>query len=257
MSLYRHTTGQGPALVLLHGWGLHSDVWDDVAAALAPDYRITVIDLPGHGRSRAAGGEFTLGSVAGQLARAHRAPAVWVGWSLGGMIALEVALQHPEQVRALALVASSPQFVQGVGWTHAMAPGLLAEFAAGLECDYRATLERFLAIQAMGSREARLEIRQLRERLLRHGEPDQAALRSGLHILQTANLRHRLDDIDCPVRFIMGGHDTLSPAKGALQLQKMHPHVETTIIPGAGHSPFISHPEEFVQSLTEFLQRHV
>lgn len=257
MSLYCHTVGEGPDVVLLHGWGLHSDVWDEVAAALAQDYRVTLIDLPGHGRSRASGGEFTLESVARHLARTQRAPAVWVGWSLGGMIALEVALQHPEQVRALALVASSPQFVQGIGWPYAMAPEILAEFAAGLEQDYRATLERFLAIQAMGSREAHSEIRRLRERLLRHGEPDQAALRSGLRILQTANLRHRLDDIPCPIRFIMGSHDTLCPAKAALQLQKVHPHVETTIIRGAGHSPFISHPDDFVQTLTEFLQSHV
>ena len=51
MSLYSQTTGNGPDVVLLHGWGMNSDIWEDVIEELAGSYRITVVDLPGHGRS--------------------------------------------------------------------------------------------------------------------------------------------------------------------------------------------------------------
>ena len=53
--LYSHTLGSGPDVVLLHGWGMHSGVWEDVVEALLDHHRVTVLDLPGHGYSRAFG----------------------------------------------------------------------------------------------------------------------------------------------------------------------------------------------------------
>ncbi|KAB2856246.1 MAG: alpha/beta fold hydrolase, partial [Anaerolineae bacterium] len=54
-ALYRHTVGSGPDVVLLHGWGMHSGVWEDVVEALLDHHRVAVFDLPGHGYSRASG----------------------------------------------------------------------------------------------------------------------------------------------------------------------------------------------------------
>ncbi|MGB5339321.1 MAG: alpha/beta fold hydrolase, partial [Gammaproteobacteria bacterium] len=51
MNLYTHTSGAGPDLLLVHGWGLHSGIWDGLAPLLEPHYRVTRMDLPGHGRS--------------------------------------------------------------------------------------------------------------------------------------------------------------------------------------------------------------
>ena len=51
MKLYTETLGAGPDLVLLHGWGLHAGVWESTAAELAKSWRVTLVDLPGHGRS--------------------------------------------------------------------------------------------------------------------------------------------------------------------------------------------------------------
>lgn len=256
MSLYHHTQGEGPAVVLLHGWGMHGGVWDDIVAALCPRFRVTVIDLPGHGRSALPAEGFTLDGVSELLAHAVPQPAVWVGWSLGGMLATRIASRHPAKVRALSLVASSPRFVQGEDWPHAMPSPILAQFAAELAKDYRATIERFVALQAMGSRSAPLEIRTLRARLFRHGEPDPAALRGGLAILQTADLRAELKHLVCPVQAILGRLDTLTPARLNTQLSQLKPGIETHIMPGAAHCPFLSHTREFLELLEGFLDRH-
>ena len=61
--LYSHTLGSGPDVVLLHGWGMHSGVWEDVVEALLDHHRVTVLDLPGHGYSRASGSGHTLGEL--------------------------------------------------------------------------------------------------------------------------------------------------------------------------------------------------
>ena len=257
MSLYIHTQGSGPHLVLLHGWGLHSDVWEEIAATLRHEYTVTLVDLPGHGRSSLTNTVFEIEQIAQQLAEAIPRPATWLGWSLGGVIALQIAHQYPQQVNALVMVASSPQFVQSEDWPHAVDPMIFDKFAADLEKDYQATLSRFVAIQALGSSESKLEVRKLRERLLRHGEPNIDALRGGLKILQQSRLRHELAELSCPVKVILGRRDTLASARAGKQLSQQHPHLDTTIIQGAAHTPFVSHPDEFIDILTGFLKHHV
>ncbi|MEW5755020.1 MAG: pimeloyl-ACP methyl ester esterase BioH [Pseudomonadota bacterium] len=256
MSLYHHTQGEGPAVVLLHGWGMHGGVWDDVVQALCTRFRVTVLDLPGHGRSTLPPEGFTLEAAAEAIAAAVPQPAVWVGWSLGGMLATRIASRHPAKVRALSLVASSPRFVQAEDWPHALPPEILAQFAGELANDYRATVDRFVALQAMGSRSANMEIRTLRTRLFRHGEPAPEALRGGLSILQTADLRAELKHLSCPVQAILGRLDTLTPARLGAALSQLKPGIETHIMPGAAHCPFLSHTREFLELLEGFLDRH-
>ena len=98
--LYTNTVGEGPDIVLLHGWGMHSGVWEDVVELLMDSFRVTVMDLPGHGYSR----EMIPGHDLQNLCHAvsERAPsqAFWVGWSLGGLVAQQAALETPERVRS-------------------------------------------------------------------------------------------------------------------------------------------------------------
>jgi pimeloyl-[acyl-carrier protein] methyl ester esterase len=233
---------------------MHSDVWDEVADKLAAQWRVHLIDLPGHGRSDMVLDHFELKKLAKLLARSQPRPAVWLGWSLGGLVATQVALHFPELVRALVLVASTPQFVRSDDWPHAMAPEVLAQFAQELEQDYRATVKKFLTLQAMGSERAREEVRDLRARLFRHGEPDLEALRGGLQLLQQENLRPQLSQLRCPVCYLMGSHDTLAPARMLDTLTQQHPQIQHHVIQGAGHSPFISHPDQFIEVLQAFLE---
>ena len=92
--LYTEIRGTGPALVLLHGWGLNVRVWDGLAAALCDRFRIISIDLPGHGRSAWLPERSSLEQQAAQVAETVAAIAAeysLLGWSLGGQIALQLA----------------------------------------------------------------------------------------------------------------------------------------------------------------------
>ncbi|MEO6699052.1 MAG: alpha/beta fold hydrolase, partial [Paraperlucidibaca sp.] len=109
-----------PDLVLLHGWGLHCIVWDPLVPFLLARYRVTVIDLPGMGRSPLPNAELTQASIVAQLAAIAPHNALWLGWSLGGELALAFAAEHPERVTGLMLIASNPCFVQKPDWPRAM-----------------------------------------------------------------------------------------------------------------------------------------
>lgn len=249
MTLFAHTQGNGPDIVLLHGWGLHGGIWADVATELARHNRVTCIDLPGHGRSAALPLAADLATVAAQLAAAAQVPALWVGWSLGGLLAMQVALTAPANVRGLVVVAGSPRFVRGDDWPQAIEDAVLQEFARSLDEDFEATLGRFLALQVRGSAAAGATLRALRARVLEQDPPQAAALRSGLTLLRESDLRARLSEIACPTRFIFGARDLLAPAAITGDLTRLMPMARCSVIEGAGHAPFISHADQFMALL--------
>ncbi len=251
--LFCKIQGAGSELVLLHGWGMNADVWDGVAPLLAKNHRVTTVDLPGHGRSGDAGGDYSLSTQAQKVAEILPPDATLVGWSLGGLLALQLALDFPQRIKALVLVASSPRFVQADDWPDAIQAEVLQGFAGELQTDFKKTINRFLAIQALGSEHAREELRLLRERVFVHGEPEQKALASGLKILMTTDFRQRLPQLQCPTLLISGERDTLFPVQAARRTQALIANARLSVVRGAGHAPFLSHPEDFVSALQEFL----
>lgn len=253
MSLFTHTCGEGPDLVLLHGWGMNGDVWEGVLPTLSQHYRTTIVDLPGHGRSLDCPRVYSLTNLSAALADVLPAQASLVGWSLGGMLATQFTLDHPQCVHKLALIASAPKFVRDSDWMDGVEPDVLDGFAAGLRQDFQQTIRRFIAIQAMGSEHARDEQRTLRERVFRHGNPQPAALEGGLNILRQADLRPRLPEIRCPSLLMVGEHDALFRRRAAEQTLELFPQASLSVVPGAGHAPFLSHPAIFLAALQAFL----
>lgn len=251
--LYIQTHGHGPVhLVLIHGWAMHGDVFEPLVAALEDRCTMHVVDLPGHGRSRDS--ELPLEPVA--CARAIAAatpPATWLGWSMGGLIALTGALEQPEAVRALAMLSSTPCFVRARNWPYGMEPDVFEQFAHDLDHDYRATLERFLALEAMGSEHAREEIRRLRAAVFAHGEPDRRVLKQGLELLDKVDLRTRVPEIAQRSAWIAGSRDRLVPA-AAVAWAAEQCEGSYACIPHAGHAAFIGFADDVVAALTPLFE---
>ena len=256
MSLFTQTVGHGPDVVLIHGWGMNGDVWEDVAPLLAGSCRVTMVDLPGHGRSVDDLGDYSLEDLARQVVEAVPSGAILVGWSLGGMVATQIVLDNPGLMKGLVLVASAPQFVKDETWSEGMEAEVLDSFAGNLRDDYRNTVKRFIAIQSMGSDNPREEQRIIRDRVFRHGYPQIAALEGGLALLHNTNLRPRLAEINCPTLLLAGVHDSLFRRSAAVRTQELIKNAGIVVIQGAGHAPFLSHQKEFVTELKVFLNEH-
>jgi pimeloyl-[acyl-carrier protein] methyl ester esterase len=240
-----------PVLVLVHGWGLNHAVWQQILPQLAEHFVVLTPDLPGFGLATHYPEPYTLADVAAMVATQIPAGSLVLGWSLGGLVATQIALDYPDKVKALALVASSPCFVAGDDWP-GMAPAVLSQFAAALAKDVALTIDRFLAIQALGSETARQEIKLLKQALLSLPLPQPVALAGGLTILATDDLRSRLTELCMPVAGCYGRLDSLVPAAMLTKLQALLPQSEFTVLPKASHAPFISHPLEFSSWLLDW-----
>lgn len=253
-TLWWQTVGTGNChLVLLHGWGLNAEVWNCINEELASHFTLHLVDLPGFGRSRGFG-PMSLDEMAQQVLAAAPQNAIWLGWSLGGLVASQIALFRPERVSALVTVASSPCFSAQASWP-GIKPDVLAGFQQQLSEDFQRTVERFLALQTMGTETARQDARALKQTVLSLPMPDVAVLNGGLEILKTVDLREPLSALMMPHLRIYGYLDGLVPRKVVPLLDSLWPESESQIIAKAAHAPFISHPAEFCSALIALSQR--
>lgn len=251
MPLHTQQFGSGRDVVLLHGWGMHAGIFQPLAEALSMKFRVTLIDLPGHGRSDEADG-CELDGYIEQLVAAAPEQAVWLGWSLGGMLATAVAGRHGGRVSALVLLASTPKFVADETWPQGMAPDVLAAFGESLKQDQEGTIKRFLALVARGAPDKGL-LRVLRQQVLSGNLPSGTGLDCGMSFLATLDVREVLQSLTIPVMAIMGARDTLVPVGVIADMKSLNERLEINLLEQAGHAPFLSYPDECVQLLEAFM----
>ena len=237
--------GQGKPLILLHGWGFNGNIWNDVAIELDKNWLVYQVDLPGHGKSPIS--EYSLPILTKQLMNELPSDAVWVGWSLGGLLAMNIAIQ--QQIRGLVLIATSPRFITAENWPHAMTAEVLQQFANQLKTDTTGTLRRFLALQVRGCDNSRQQLRNLNSFLI--NPPLTIALESGLQLLQTTDLRPQLQQINCPSLLCLGKRDKIVPFEVGNDFQWNT--LRKIIIKPASHIPFLSHQEIFMDIFQDFL----
>ena len=253
VNLHTETYGSGETLILIHGWAMHSGIWRGFAQQLAKHYQVICVDLPGHGKSEKLA-DFTLKNISHHLQKIlPDSPCTLIGWSLGGMVALNLACQFPARVKKLVLIGSNPCFVKTATWP-GIKQSVLEKFAADLTSDCHGTLLRFLSLQVSGLQNYKFLLKELKNALNAHRPPATDILHGGLVILKQQDLRPQLAQLQCPLQVILGSHDTLVPVAVGEQLQNLNPNLKLHIIHKAAHMPFLSHPEQLIGLLRDFME---
>ncbi len=242
--------GSGPPLLLIHGWAMHSGIFATLAPYLESHFTIHSVDLPGHGRS--FGQRFVYGDTLAELAAylAPLAPATLVGWSLGGAFAVELALSFPTLLRAVVPIASSPCFVATADWPSGMQPNAFKSFSEELTRDWEGVVDRFIALETLGSPNEKTELRWLRAEVYAHGKPDPAALMSGLAMLESINLTARLTSLSVPSLWLGGRRDRIVPPQAIIAAAALCRGGRAEIL-AAAHAPFLTHPELIANFIIE------
>ena len=245
--------GSGPDLVLIHGWAMHGGIFAPLVPLLAEHFRVHVVDLPGHGYASASDESIDPARCAAAIAA--RVPrAIWAGWSFGGLVSLQAALDQAQQVRGIVEIATSPRFVAGPDWAHGVVAQVFIEFGAGLLADYRQTIERFLALETLGSAHGHDELRALKAHVFDRGKPALPVLEQGLEVLQSTDLRDRLPAVSVPSLWISGRRDRLVPS-AAMRWAAQHCARGEYVEIASGHAPFLSHAAEVATAIVAFAGR--
>ncbi|MDD5114441.1 MAG: pimeloyl-ACP methyl ester esterase BioH [Methylobacter sp.] len=262
IKIHQKSYGSGKSIVLVHGWAMHTGIWRDFAKQLAKHYRVTCIDLPGHGQSEELL-PFNLEQISELLANSvDTEPACWLGWSLGATVVLDFARRFPERCTALILMTGNPHFTQisssdgAVQWP-GMKIELLDSFASSLQENCQATLLRFLSLQVNGLQDYKKLMKELKTAVAEYSAPDEMTLQGGLEILKNADLRAVMGELTMPMLSILGAKDALVPVAVGEYLQTLSPNMAVKVIDKAGHAPFLSHPNEVTVLMSDFIEHHV
>jgi pimeloyl-[acyl-carrier protein] methyl ester esterase len=245
------TRGSGADLVLVHGWGMHSGIWGSAADALAREYRLHLVDLPGHGINRHIPLPRDLAQVT-ELIMPAVPPAAWMGWSLGGLIALSAALRHSERVKKLVLVGATPSFSRQPDWDCGVGEDARRTFASGLESDFENTLEQFF-LQTFGPKWSGEALRRLGGQSPALTVPGKQNLLAGLELLYGNNLIPVLNRCKMPALYLGGTRDRTVRPESFERAAGLMPNAEAALIRGAGHAPFITHEDTFLEITGGFL----
>ncbi len=259
VGLYWEERGEGEPLVLVHGsWGDH-DNWAAVVPGLARRFRVITYDRRGHSRSERPASQGSIHEDADDLAALLEAlalaPAHVAGNSGGGGVALDLAARRPELLRTLtvhepavfAVLADDPDAQAVLGAVQARVGAVVERLAAG---DHAGAAELFVDTVAFGPGAWAKLPQALRDTFL-HNAPtflDETRDPEGL----TANLAG-LRRFERPALLTKGTESApffprvIDKVAGAL------PHAEVRTFAGAGHVPHLTHPEDYVRTLTDFL----
>lgn len=262
-NVHVETIGAGPNLVLIHGWGMSGAVWQPLVKKLSKLFTLHIVDLPGMGFSRPIE-PFHLHAVAEKVAETLPAEADVIGWSLGGQVAMRIALDYPDLVRRLVLVGATPCFVNKsfdqtnieykTTWDAGIDPDVFSNFADSVNEDYHKTMAQFLTLQCMGSSDARSTVKLLRNKFAERPTPSSQSLFRALDILLDTDLRAEVGHLRKPTLLIHGDRDTLAPVQAAHWMMQNLPTGFLRVMAGASHAPFLSHQEHFIEAVVQFLE---
>lgn len=244
--------GDGPPLVMLHGFLADRRLWRAQADALVDSYRVVLPDMRGHGESGPSppgvGFEDLVADVVAILDELEIREAVWAGLSIGGMIALRGALWEPERVRALVLVDTDAGSESLGNRIRYRALGLAARLV-GLR-PLRGAIARLMFGGTSLSERPEL-VATWRERLVRVDLPSALAILGPL--VGRDSLMQEVADIEVPALVLVGSEDTTLPPDRSEQLARSLRHARFRTIPKAGHVSTVERPEAVTEAMREFL----
>jgi 3-oxoadipate enol-lactonase len=254
--LFSTTLGSGPDVVLLHPTPTHHAFWLPVAELLASQYRLTLPDLRGHGRSTLGSGPITMEKLALDLHAVLQAAkierAAFVGCSIGGYLLYEYWRRFPAQVAALAFICGKPQPDSATSlerrkeWMHS------AQQSGGLE--------KFFDLMADTLVGPTAQQRDPRIRTAARAMMEPVTLDAMLAVQQGLGARPdslpTLGTIDVPICAIAGGEDQSSTPPEMQVIAEQAPNAEFHLLANAGHYAPMEQPKMIAEILGDFLNRH-
>jgi pimeloyl-ACP methyl ester carboxylesterase len=246
--------GQGPCVLMVHSFLCDRKQFRHQVAALRMRWRVISVDMRGHGDSGDADQPFTLYDLVDDLLAVLDAErvrsAVWVGSSVGGMLAMRAAIRHPERVSALVLMNTEarPETLFGAVTFGVLRLTLLLVGAQRLA---RLQLTKFLGRTTMREQPALVE-----ELCQQFKAARVASVAEGmLTLIRRDDLFPSLGDIECPSLVITGDEDRAMPRSASLEIARRIPRAELQVLPRCGHLSSLEAPQAVNQALLEFLGR--
>jgi pimeloyl-ACP methyl ester carboxylesterase len=239
-------TGRGPTIVLLHGWMCNRSFWKEQVRLLSENYQVMALDFRGHGGSAVPADDYSIQRLVEDVHRLSKSLAIdqliLVGHSMGGMVAQQFCIEHPQRVLALILVTTIAADVDD---------RLISKRIATEACQAGFRTAFLQYFDGWFGQETAPEVKLwVRDQMLR--TPEVVGL-SLVASYQHFDLRTFLPSICIPTLVICGGSDASAVPNESRALVDLIPGAEMLFLEGCGHFPMLEMPQTFNQAIADFL----
>ncbi|WP_075434155.1 alpha/beta fold hydrolase [Buchnera aphidicola] len=252
--IYWSIQGKGKInIVFFHGWGIYSIVWKNIVNLLKPYFTLHLIDLPGFGKSIYYP-IMTFKQLSQYLLKKTKNKVIWLGWSMGGLIAHYLGYYFPNQTLAVIYVTSSPYFIREKKW-----PGTTIDtlnvMKKNILFNYEEFFKQFIILHALNSQQKDvLNVKKKYLFLKKYPNPKKKSIEVGYQWLTKTDQRNQKLSHHIPILRIYGALDNLVPIQTCYHANLLWPHSNYYIIAHARHAPFLSHPHAFCNIINKFIQ---
>ncbi len=229
-------------LVLIHGFATNKTIWNKLAAQLEKDYTVRAIDLPGYGLST-------------PMLEQIKKPVIWVGWSLGGIIARTLAEQTPQYTQGIITLASNPKFVANDNWPCGINQDAFHALQQLFMNHSDKALTRFFTLQGQGLNRCDRNTLQILKKQMESLPLD--VLLQGLKLLAHTDQREMLSKLTVPQLNLLGTDDPLVPVTLIEQLKRLSPRAQNVTMQGAGHVLLLSHVSECLTTIHQYINESI
>ncbi len=234
-------------VLLINGWSAPASYWTGLADGCEVIDCCEIVNL----NSQLSRKEWL-----NEIERKIRVPTVLLGWSLGGMLALELASRKNANVLGVGVMQSNLRFVRDVQWPCAMDADVFDQFFSYVASSEPGQVyRRFAHMMLQGDRHKRQDLRALSTKEDSDLWFEQAVLVQSLQLLADMDVTRMLDQIEVPIHLVFGSCDQLVPVEAAKAVCEVSDGVVVDVIDGMAHVPFLSHWEQVKCSLVNFIGR--
>ena len=254
LDMYYEIIGQGDPLVMIRGLGSNVDHWYEQVPTLSKKYQLLVFDNRGIARSSDPGSAFSTRDMAGDTAALMESAGIRsahvLGYSMGGMVAQEIALNYPEKIKGMILVATDCGITQRIKARPEVSRLFSQMVSLGTP---EAKLAAAACLYAKHTFESKTEvIEHYNEVSMRFPASQDIMARQWAAVTQH-DACSRLQNISSPTLTLTGSEDVLIPPENAKIMAEIIPNARMSTIDDGGHLVLIEQPQQFNQAVIDFL----
>jgi pimeloyl-ACP methyl ester carboxylesterase len=254
--------GEGPPIILVHGWAANGGFFDALGARLAAHGRVITPTLRGHPGAEAGSAPLTIETLADDLVQLVDAlaldEAIALGWSMGAMALWAAAPGLGRRLAGLIVEDMAPRLTNDSGWRHGLTGDYsaadIAATVAEIEADWPGCVARFAPqLFAPAVRDSRSELLPWASAQMLAASP--AAMAAYWASMAGQDFRRAIAEIKQPILVIRGAESQVYSAQATAFVASVAPHGAHVVIDGAGHTPHLEAPEVFYQHVEAFVRK--
>lgn len=255
MALAVHSWGDErlPTIFCIHGWASNAQVFTPLAELFSEHFHFVAVDLPGFGDSQYREGDYQLDKLIHDLLAVAPEQCVWLGWSLGGMLAMQAALDSPQRIEKVMTLCTNAKFLADKQYKNGVPKPLFDGFMDEIN-DVRVTLRRFAALTVVGEKKEMLQSLKWLQQNTQIPAPSSETLQASLQLLASIDNRVATTSIKQPCLHMLATDDAIVPYKASQSLNKLNEKHLTSFVPNASHACLVTQPQLVANGILTFMQ---